>query len=168
MASPAGPVVLDPTVTLPPRLTPAPAPSLSSWFAPFGQPRFRFDTPLPRAVDTPASPRILRAETEDEAVPVAPKQDADSVAPPAATPHRVELSATVPPLDLASLEAGIRQFIDGLEAAGLGSGDLGSRWSLLPWLTAAVAAVAACEIARRQLKQPARRPDDVFSSTVAP
>jgi hypothetical protein len=67
-------------------------------------------------------------------------------------PRATELLPVLPPFDLATLERGLQRFLDQLARLGEDlawpQGGAGT-W---PWIVAAVAAAAACEIARRQLR----------------
>jgi hypothetical protein len=59
--------------------------------------------------------------------------------------------AALPAVDLAALGRGLEQFMDRIERVGeqiVGDGE-----GLRPWLIAAAAATAACEIARRQIQR---------------
>jgi hypothetical protein len=81
------------------------------------------------------------------------------LAPPVAEPGAFSFGAAALggaglPVDLATLEAALARFLNGL-------GDLGGRLIVVPgapplpyWLLALALAGAACELARRQLKQP--------------
>jgi hypothetical protein len=64
----------------------------------------------------------------------------------------------LPPVPLAAVERALRQFLDQLEQVRQSlDGDRGES-GLWPWIVAGAAAGAACEIARRQLRQPAGVP----------
>jgi len=84
------------------------------------------------------------------AVPGEEPAEGRSVVPPVVP----AVLAALPSVELAALETGLRQFLAQLEAAGRDlTGDDGD--GLGPWLVAAGAAAAACEIARRQLRRQA-------------
>ena len=60
----------------------------------------------------------------------------------------------LPPLDLAGLERGLRQFVAQLEFTGQSLLKPVQRGEFWPWIVAAAAALAACEIARREFRSP--------------
>ena len=71
------------------------------------------------------------------------------------TQERFGALVVLPPVPLSAVEAGLRQFLEQLERAGerlAAERDDGGLW---PWVVAGAAAATACEIARRQLRQPA-------------
>jgi hypothetical protein len=70
----------------------------------------------------------------------------------------------LPPLDLVSLERGLRQFVAQIESAGQSLLRPVARGNMWPWVVAAAAALAACEIARREFRgQEFRGPSIDFS-----
>jgi hypothetical protein len=58
----------------------------------------------------------------------------------------------LPPMDLADLERGLRRFVGQLETAGQSLLRPVERGEFWPWIVAAAAALAACEIARREFR----------------
>jgi hypothetical protein len=112
--------------------------------------------------------------------PVAPFPTPRSDAPPEAVepggpsgrgtappPQEAGALSALPPFDLSALELGVQQFIERLERTGRppAGGPDGAGPYL--WLAAAAAAAAACELARRQLGRPARRPAPDFAPAPA-
>ena len=97
----------------------------------------------------------LLLDTQSQTTPAASSGDAsgESVAEPPAepTPTLPGMLAALPAVDLAALGRGLEQFMDRIERVGeqiVGDGE-----GLRPWLIAAAAATAACEIARRQIQR---------------
>src|SRR5262249_15876385 len=78
----------------------------------------------------------------------------ETAEPPLAQAEQPSAAAVLAPLaaiDVAALGHGLGQFLHQIEKGGeqlVGDGD-----GLRPWLVAGAAAAAACEIARRQLRQ---------------
>jgi hypothetical protein len=69
-------------------------------------------------------------------------------------PQVFDLLTVLPRVDLSTLERGMQQFLAQVDDLGQQLGD-SSGPGLYPWIASAAAAAVACEIARRQLKQPA-------------
>src|SRR5262249_4728828 len=66
--------------------------------------------------------------------------------------------AALAPGELSLLERGLQQFLEQLEDVGQALTGQAERAGLRLWVVAAATAAAACEIARRQMKQPPDRP----------
>jgi hypothetical protein len=75
----------------------------------------------------------------------------------APAPRVFDLVTSLPRMDLSSLELGMRQFLEQVDDLGQRIQDT-SGPGLYPWIVSVAAAAVACEIARRQLKQPAGEP----------
>jgi hypothetical protein len=106
------------------------------------------DGPVAVPGPPPAEPSVPRGAATAAVVATAEPPATDAPAP--AAPQLA--GVTLPALDLAALEQGLRQFLGQLEKAGqelVGGGATG----LGPWLAAVAAALAACEIARRQMQK---------------
>lgn len=86
------------------------------------------------------------------------------LAPPELPPALSTVLSVLSPIDLADLERGLRQFVGQLESAGRSLLRPVERGEFWPWIVAAAAALAACEIARREFRsQEPRGPSLDFS-----
>jgi hypothetical protein len=82
---------------------------------------------------------------------------------PDSPPSLSSVLSVLPPLDLAGLERGLRQFVAQLESTGQTLLRPVERSEFWPWIVAAAAALAACEIARREFRSSeSRAPIDSF------
>jgi hypothetical protein len=109
-----------------------------SWVADVTLPRI----PVP-SEETPLPPAVARDA----------ERTADEAGPPA--PARFGALAVLPPVPLSAVAAGLRQFLEQLEQVGECVAAECDDSRLWPWIVAGAAAATACEIARRQLRQPA-------------
>ncbi len=92
-----------------------------------------------------------------EVAPERPEAREDTTPP---KPQLFDLVGDGMLLDLPALEAGVKEFLQGLDGATTCVAAPEGGWGLSPWLIAASVAGVACEIARRQLKHAGRGPDD--------
>jgi hypothetical protein len=69
-----------------------------------------------------------------------------------------DLLTVLRPFDLSALELSMQQWLEQLERIGQHLALPRNRTGLCLWILAGVAAVTACEIARRQLRRPAGVP----------
>jgi hypothetical protein len=164
----AGPVaagIVEAAETPPPEVVPAPkAPVAVIFGATAGLPPPQLvallaDLTVPAGVAAPsqdlaAGPFPFTATPETRRpLPGGPGQAEEGPRLPGAV-----LLGALAPGDPAALEAALRRFLDGLERTGQGlAGDQG-RTGLWLWAVAAATALAACELARRQMKRPPAPP----------
>jgi len=99
----------------------------------------------PNAVPLPQSLREMPAGGSDAGDP--------QPIPRSAVPSALSgVLSILPPIDLSNLERGLRQFVAQLESTGQALLRPVERAELWPWIVAAAAALAACEIARREVR----------------
>jgi hypothetical protein len=97
----------------------------------------------------PPSPGAAAAPTAG--VPDGGRAEEGPVLPP---PQVSGVLTALPPFNLSALELGLQRFLEQLEGMGQRLTGPGEGTGLRLWLVAGGAAAAACEIARRQLRQP--------------
>jgi hypothetical protein len=101
-------------------------------------------------------PHALNAASPGQSIAEAPAATPSPERPPITAPELPPALSTVlsilPPADLAELERGLRHFVGQLESAGRSLLRPVERVDFWPWIVAAAAALAACEIARREVR----------------
>jgi hypothetical protein len=101
----------------------------------------------------PPSPGAAAAPTA--VAPDGGRAEEGPVLPPPQVPG---VLTALPPFNLSALELGLQQFLEQLEGMGQRLTGHGEGTGLRLWLVAGGAAAAACEIARRHLRQPDGKP----------
>jgi hypothetical protein len=143
------PVLLPPAANIPPLAAEIPGPAAAQLTARTARTGDAVIVPgqaLLSQFSTPAGVATPSAAGDGESA------DAKAAEPPLVVPA---LLSALPTVDLAALGRGLEQFMGRLERAGeqlVGDGE-----GLRPWLVAAAAAAAACEIARRQMQRTENR-----------
>jgi hypothetical protein len=161
----SGPVVERPSLQ--------PSPRLDTWV---GTPAPRLDSQSisgVRLVVVPARERDSTAAVPEPllwgslsspprsapAAPVAgPNAEPVEEGPAPVLPRIADVLPVLPPFELSALERGIQRFLGQLEQFGENLTGRGSATGWYLWVVAGAAAVAACEIGRRQLRQPLEAP----------
>ena len=129
-----------------------------------GAAALRLTVPVLVAVAPPVAPLSLRDEIPLGPNPVtsgawARESTGGSVdaarppiTPPELPPALSSMLSILPPMDLADLGRGLRRFVGQLETAGQSLLRPVERGGFWPWIVAAAAALAACEITRREFR----------------
>lgn len=157
-------------IALPSAATPPPRLNLASGilFDVAGAAGLRLAVPAFVAVAPPVSMwggrddmAVAPAAVSPPSVRVAPDSAGDCeqwFSQPELPPPLSSVLSVLPPTDLSNLERGLRQFVAQLESTGQSLFRPAERSEFWPWIVAAAAALAACEIARRECGTDSRNP----------
>jgi hypothetical protein len=107
---------------------------------------------VPWPVPRPAAPSAGGGSALPTPAAPGAGEAAEGPAVPAGQPGG--LLTVLPPGDLSALERGVQEFLRQLEQLGRHLAEPGEETGVWPWVVAAAAAVAACELARRQWRRP--------------